>query len=252
MIWTGPAINSIEDAIAEASTHGFERLGDQVLRIACSAMYCDVVKELEYTSQKMADANQLQNVPDWVTPKNYFTLLILLATIAVHLKDHQDKTALPPLDVGEFRAQFEPQHYDDVRNIVRVFCGGLSAEIDGFANAAHYFLTGAFDDVVKHVCDVAPFRPATLEEATVTANAQTTGTRYDGIRLSPQAALKDLEGRHERSQQVDTARDEHVVPQVVYDMLDLAETYPEDAVFIFKTVARLLEDKASGLNDARR
>lgn len=248
MIWTGPAINSIEDAIAEASTRGFERLGDEgdkVLRIACGTMICDAVKELEYTSQKLADANQLQAVPDWVTPKNYFTILLMLAAIAEHLQAHQDKSALPPMELDDFRAQFDPRHHDDIRNIVSAFCSGLSAAADGFSTAAHYFRTGAFDDLIKHVCDVTPFLPAPTDET-----AEPHGGRREGIRLSPESALKDLEGRHARAKHpLDEDRDaEHVVPQIVYDMLDLAEEYPEDAAFIFKTVARLLDDKAADRN----
>lgn len=251
MIWTGPAINSIEDAIAEASTHGFAKLGDNadvILRIACGTMYCDAVKELEYTPQNMADAHQLRAVPDWVTPKNYFTILLRLAAIAEHLQGHRDEVTLPPMNLDDFHAQFEPQHYDDIRNIVYAFCSGLSATVAGLADSVHYFHSGAFDDLIKHICDVTPFQPAPTEEA-----VHPHGGRREGIRLSPESALKDLEGRHERAKHpLDDERGaEHIVPQIVYDMLDLAEEYPEDAAFIFKTVARLLDDKATARNNRR-
>lgn len=239
-----PVVNTIMDAIIHADQSDFDNVGehgDELLKVACTAMLHPDAVGASYVSTEILRAGGARDCPAWMTPTQYYVTLHMLAGIADHFQRHAEASALPPIDTAPFMPFFEPKHHFDIEAIVQNFCAGIMTLGSPFDSAAHHFRNGMFTDLINYVCKVPETDSALTEE-------HVTGGKREALRLSPEAALKDIEGRHERSKHpLDADRhDEHVVPQLVYDMLDLAEEYPEDAAFIFRTVARLLDDKAEG------
>lgn len=240
-----PVVNTIMDAITHADHGAFDNVGeqgDELLKVACAAMLHPDALGAGYVSTEILRAGGSRDCPAWMTPTQYYVVLTMLAGIADHFQQHAETSALPPIDTTPFIPFFEPKHHFDIEAIVQNFCTSIMTLGSPFDSAAHHFRNGAFTDLINFVCKVPEADPAT------SADEHITGGKREALRLSPEAALKDIEGRHERSKHpLDADRhDEYVVPQLVYDMLDLAEEYPEDAAFIFRTVSRLLEDKADG------
>ena len=249
MAYNLPVVNTIIDAINHADRGPFDNIGengDELLKVACATMVHPDALNTGFVSNEILRAGGSRDCPSWMNPTQYYVVLTLLAGIADHFQRHAETSALPPIDTALFTPYFEPKHHFDIEAIVQSFCTSIMTLGAPFDSAPHHFRNGAFSDLISYVCKEPVGVHATDPETP--ADEHVTGGKREALRLSPEAALKDIAGRHERSKHpLDADRhDEHVVPQLVYDMLDLAEEYPEDAAFIFRTVSRLLEDKAEG------